>query len=83
MLEKIKIKTRKTNETHLPTPASITHLKDVACQAFHCVIDRKDVDALAVLDVRAWLNGHDVTQADAKVVPDLLDEAWLREGCEG
>ena len=37
---------------------------------FHAVVDGEDVDPLAVLDVWAALDGHDVPEADAEVVPD-------------
>lgn len=51
--------------------SSSTHLKDVSCEAFNSVVDGQDMDALAILNVWTRLDGHDVTQADAKVVSDL------------
>ena len=44
---------------------------------FHAVVDGEDVDPLAVLDVGAALDGHDVPETDPEVVPDHAVHADL------
>ena len=45
-------------------------LKQVAGDALDGVVDREDVDALAVLDIRARVDRDDVAEADTQVASD-------------
>jgi len=45
-------------------------LEPVSGHSFDRVVDGEDVDPLAVLDVRTFGNGDDVTESDSEVVSD-------------
>merc|ERR1719352_223940 len=45
------------------------NLKPVPCQTLHTVVDRQNVDPLAILHVRAALDGNDVAESHPQVVP--------------
>ena len=70
---------KKLNEVHpsQPRKTRTTYIKPVAGEPLHAVVDGEDVDPLAVLDVRAALDGHDVPETDPEVVPDHAVHADL------
>ena len=47
------------------------HLEPVAGQTLHAVVDGEYVDPLAVLDVRAGLDGHNIPEPHPQVVTNL------------
>ena len=46
-----------------------THLKPVATESLHTVVNGEDVNPLAVLDVGAALDRHHIAQPHPQVVP--------------
>lgn len=45
------------------------YIKDVSSDTFQCIVDRKDMDARGIFDVRMNLHTDDVAQFDADVLP--------------
>ena len=48
------------------------YIENVATEAFDRVVERQDVDALAVFDVQALVYVDEITQLDAQVVASNL-----------
>ena len=50
------------------------HVENVATQSLDRVVERKNMDALSVLDVEALVDVNEITELDAQVVTrDLVD----------
>mmetsp|Transcript_10422 Transcript_10422/g.20217 ORF Transcript_10422/g.20217 Transcript_10422/m.20217 type:complete len:217 (-) Transcript_10422:85-735(-) len=47
-------------------------LEEISCETFDGVVEREDVDALAVRNISTSVNGSEISQSQAKVLPDNL-----------
>lgn len=52
-------------------------IKEISSNALNGVIDGKNVHSLSVLNIRACVNGDNVTESNPKVAPDDLVHPYL------